>query len=153
MEALYQPGDTIKDKYRIVGILGEGGTAITYEAIDLTQEILVAIKVLSLQQTRDWKLVELFEREAKVLKNLNHSRIPSYLDYFFIDTQSDRQFFLVQEIIIGKSLATLVEQGWYFQQDEVKNIAQQVLEILSYLHSLQPPVIHRDIKPHRNNWV
>ena len=148
MEALYQPGDTIKEKYRIVGILGEGGTAITYEAIDLTQEISVAIKVLSLQQTRDWKLVELFEREAKVLKNLNHSRIPSYLDYFFIDTQSDRQFFLVQEIIPGKSLATLVEQGWYFQQVEVKNIAQQVLEILSYLHSLQPPVIHRDIKPH-----
>lgn len=85
MEALDQPGDTIKDKYRIVGILGEGGTAITYEAIDLTQEISVAIKVLSLQQTRDWKLVELFEREAKVLKNLNHSRILSYLDYFFID--------------------------------------------------------------------
>ena len=148
MEALYQPGDTIKEKYRIVGILGEGGTAITYEAIDLTQEISVAIKVLSLQQTRDWKLVELFEREAKVLKNLNHSRIPSYLDYFFIDTSRDRQFFLVQEIIPGKSLATLVEQGWYFQQEEVKNIAQQVLEILSYLHSLQPPVIHRDIKPH-----
>ena len=148
MEALYQPGDTIQDKYRILNILGEGGTAITYEAIDLTQEISVAIKVLSLQQTRDWKLVELFEREAKVLKNLNHSRIPQYLDSFSIDTSRDRQFFLVQEIIPGKSLATLVEQGWYFQQDEVKNIAQQVLEILSYLHSLQPPVIHRDIKPH-----
>lgn len=148
MEALYQSGNIIHDKYRIVGILGEGGTAITYEAIDLTQEISVAIKVLSLQQTKDWKLVELFEREAKVLESLDHPRIPDYLDYFFIDTKSDRQFFLVQEMISGKSLATLVEQGWYFQQDDVKNIAQQVLEILSYLHSFQPPVIHRDIKPH-----
>ena len=148
MEALYQPGDIIQDKYRIVSILGEGGTAITYEAIDLTQEISVAIKVLSLQQTKDWKLVELFEREIKVLKNLNHSQIPQYLDSFSIDTKSDRIFILVQELIIGKSLADLVEQGWYFQEKEVKNIAQQVLEILTYLHSFQPPVIHRDIKPH-----
>ena len=148
MEALYQPGDIIQDKYRIVSILGEGGTAITYEAIDLTQEKSVAIKVLSLQQTRDWKLVELFEREVKVLKNLNYPRIPQYLDSFSIDTKSDRAFILVQELITGKSLATLVEQGWYFQEEEVKNIARQVLEILTYLHGFQPPVIHRDIKPH-----
>ncbi|MBE9048579.1 protein kinase [Pleurocapsales cyanobacterium LEGE 10410] len=149
MEALYQPGDIIQERYRVVGILGEGGTAITYEAIDLTQESLsVAIKVLSLQQTKDWKLVELFDREAKVLQNLNHPRIPQYLDYFCVDTKSDRAFMLVQELILGKSLATLVEQGWYFQEEEVKNIAQQVLEILTYLHGFQPPVIHRDIKPH-----
>lgn len=147
MEALYQSGDIIQDEYRIVSILGEGGTAITYEAVDLTQKS-VAIKVLSLQQTKDWKLVELFEREAKILKTLNHPRIPDYLDHFFIDTTCDRQFFLVQEMIPGKSLATLIEQGWYFQEQEVKNIAQQILEILSYLHSFQPPVIHRDIKPH-----
>lgn len=148
MKALYQPGDIIQDRYRIVSILGEGGTAITYEAIDLTQEKSVAIKVLSLQQTRDWKLVELFEREIKVLKNLNHPRIPQYFDSFSIDTKSDRAFILVQELITGKSLAILVEQGWYFQEEEVKNIAQQVLEILTYLHGFQPPVIHRDIKPH-----
>ena len=149
MEALYQPGDLIRDKYRIVGILGEGGTAITYKAIDTTQsDSSVAIKVLSLQQTRDWKLVELFEREAKVLSNLHHPRIPKYLDYFAIDTDRDRQFLLVQELIPGKSLGDLVAQGWYFQESEVKDIAKQVLEILTYLHGFQPPVIHRDVKPH-----
>ena len=149
MEALYQPGDLIRDKYRIVGILGEGGTAITYEAVDITEsDLSVAIKVLSFVQTKDWKLVELFEREARVLKNLHHSRIPKYLDYFAIDTDKDRQFLLVQELIPGKSLGDLVTQGWYFQESEVKNIAQQILEILTYLHGFQPPVIHRDIKPH-----
>ena len=149
MEANYQPGDMIGDKYRIVGILGEGGTAITYEAVDTTgSDLPVAIKILSFVQTKDWKLVELFEREAKVLKNLHHSRIPKYLDYFSIDTEKDRQFCLVQELIPGKSLSDLVEQGWYFQESEVKDIAQQVLEILTYLHGFQPPVIHRDIKPH-----
>ena len=149
MDALYQPGDVIQDKYRIIGILGEGGTAITYEAVDRTQSDLpIAIKVLSFIQTKDWKLVELFEREAKVLKNLHHPRIPQYLDYFSIDTETDRQFLLVQELIPGKSLGDLVEQGWYFQEKEVKDIAQQVLKILTYLHGFQPPVIHRDIKPH-----
>ncbi|MEL6493620.1 MAG: serine/threonine-protein kinase [Cyanobacteria bacterium J06623_7] len=164
MEAPYQPGDMIQDRYCIVGILGEGGSAITYEAIDTTQSDLavppntslpphetaahVALKVLSFVQTKDWKLVEMFEREAKVLKNLHHPRIPAYLDYFSIDTERDRQFILVQELIPGQSLGTLVEQGYYFQEREVKNIAQQVLEILTYLHGFQPPVIHRDIKPH-----
>lgn len=148
MEALYQSGDII-DKYRIISILGEGGTAITYEATDLTQpDLSVAIKILSFIQTKDWKLVELFEREAKALQNLNHPRIPKYLDYFAIDTDRDRQFLLVQELIPGTSLADLVEQGWYFQESEVKNIAQQILEILTYLHGFQPPVIHSDIKPH-----
>ena len=149
METIYQPGKIIQDRYRIVGVLGEGGTAITYEAVDLTQaDLSVAIKVLSLQKTRDWKLVELFEREARVLKNLVHPRIPKYLDYLSIDTESDRQFLLVQELIPGKSLGDLVEQGWYFEEREVKQIAQQVLEILAFLHNLHPPIIHRDIKPH-----
>ena len=149
MEANYQPGDIVREKYRIVGILGEGGTAITYEAVDRTQSDLpIAIKVLSFIQTKDWKLVELFEREAKVLKNLHHPRIPQYLDYFSIDTETDRQFLLVQELVPGKSLGDLVEQGWYFQEKEVKDIAQQILEILIYLHAFQPAVIHRDIKPH-----
>ena len=153
METLYQSGDLISDRYRIVGILGEGGTATTYEAVDTTlldatSDTTVAIKVMSLRQAQDWKLVELFEREVKVLKSLNHPRIPKYLNYFTLDTTGDRAFFLVQELIRGKSLATLVDEGWRFQEEDAKNIAKQILEILTYLHSFQPPVIHRDIKPH-----
>ncbi|MGK7896075.1 MAG: serine/threonine protein kinase [Xenococcus sp. (in: cyanobacteria)] len=147
MNTRYQHGDVIQNKYCIVSILGEGGTAITYEAVDLETNNSVAIKVLSLQQTQDWKSLELFEREVKVLKNLNHPKIPKYLDYFILDIPTDKQFFLVQELVSGKSLTTLLEQGWRFQEAEVKNIAQQVLSILSYLHSFQPPIIHRDIKP------
>ncbi|MEL6494846.1 MAG: hypothetical protein AAFQ41_06950 [Cyanobacteria bacterium J06623_7] len=73
MEVLYQPGDLIRDRYRIIDILGEGVTAITYEVVDTAQSDLpVAIKVLSFVQIQDWKLVKLFEREAKVLKHLHH---------------------------------------------------------------------------------
>ena len=104
-------------------------------------------KALSLRQTQDWKIVELFEREARVLQNLNHPAIPNYLDYFQIDTAADRYFYIVQEVAAGQSLAEWIEQGWRPNENEVRNIAQQILEILIYLHQFNPPVIHRDIKP------
>ncbi len=147
METFDQSGQVIGDRYRIIAPLGQGGMGITYEAEDLTNHQPVAIKALSLRQLSDWKALELFEREAKVLATLNYPAIPKYLDYFQTDTSSDRRFYLVQELIAGKSLATLVQQGWHTDEAGVKQIALQVLEILNYLHRLNPPVIHRDIKP------
>jgi eukaryotic-like serine/threonine-protein kinase len=147
MEIPYVPKDTIKDRYQILVLLGQGSMGTTYEAEDLANGNRVAIKVLSLREMREWKILELFEREARVLQNLNHSSIPKYLDFFHIDTTEDRRFYLVRELIQGESLADLVAKGWRFDEERVKQIAQQVLEILDYLHTLNPPVIHRDIKP------
>jgi serine/threonine protein kinase len=147
VETFDQSGQVIGDRYRIIAPLGQGGMGITYEAEDLTNHQPVAIKALSLRQLTDWKALELFEREAKILATLNHPAIPKYLDYFQTDTSSDRRFYLVQELIAGQSLATLVQQGWHTNEAGVKQIAIQVLEILNYLHRLNPPVIHRDIKP------
>lgn len=134
-------------RYRIVAALGQGTFGTTYEAEDLTTYKRVALKVLSLKKLTDWKALELFEREAKVLSNLNHAAIPKYLDYYQVDTEDDRQFYLVQELIEGESLAQRLEKGWRPDEKEVRRIAQDVLEILKYLHAFQPPVIHRDIKP------
>jgi serine/threonine protein kinase len=147
METLHQPNDIIAQRYRIVAPLGQGAFGTTYEAEDLTNYQRVAIKALSLSQLTDWKSLDLFEREARVLANLDHPAIPKYLDYFHEDTAEDHQFYLVQELVVGESLAALVKKGWHSNEDEVKQIAVQVLEILDYLHRLSPSVIHRDIKP------
>ncbi|MBD1939785.1 serine/threonine-protein kinase [Microcoleus sp. FACHB-68] len=147
MEPLHQMGDIIADRYRLTNILGQGGIGITYEAEDQETGKRVALKEVSLRRLRDWKVLELFEREARVLSELNHPSIPAYLDYFQVDTASDRSFYLVQEIAPGKSLSALVEAGWRASEGEAQKLAIRVLEILSYLHSLTPPVIHRDIKP------
>jgi serine/threonine protein kinase len=145
--SLHQKGDLIAQKYKIINLLGEGGSGSTYQARDLNSNRLVAIKVVSLLLAENWKTLELFEREAKVLKNLDHPFIPNYIDYFQIDTAGDRRFYLVQELAQGQSLVKLVEKGWKPNEAVVKDIALQVLHILDYLHKLTPPVIHRDIKP------
>ncbi|MEG4273974.1 MULTISPECIES: ankyrin repeat domain-containing protein [unclassified Microcoleus] len=140
------PHNSVKH-YQIKNLLGEGGSSTTYEAIDLKTNQRVALKALSLQKMNDWKVLELFEREANVLSKLNHPGIPRYLDYFYVDTPDNRCFYIVQELAAGQSLASLVENGWHASESEIKGIATQILEILVYLHSQTPPVIHRDIKP------
>lgn len=147
MSFIHQPNDLINNRYIILKKIGQGGSAITYAAKDLQTELEVAIKVLSLQKLDDWKKIELFEREAKILQQLNHSSIPEYIDYFQIETEADNLFYIVQELAQGKSLFTLIEEGWQPDEKTVKEIAEQILEILIYLQQLIPPVIHRDIKP------
>ncbi|NEP09244.1 MAG: serine/threonine protein kinase [Symploca sp. SIO2C1] len=147
MQTLHKPGDIIAQKYQILRILGSGGTGTTYAAQEENSNQQVALKELSLLGMKDWKVLELFEREAQVLSSLNHPAIPNYLNYFQVDTAENRCFYLVQELAVGKSLASLVQQGWQPDETTVQRLAIQVLKILHYLHTLSPPIIHRDIKP------
>jgi len=147
MEQLQKPGEIIAQRYRILDQLGRGGSGITYQVEDLQSHQQVALKALSLHHLTDWKMMELFEREAHVLAQLNHPSIPRYLDYFSVDTPRERSFYIAQQLAAGQSLAEGVKNGWHTTESKVRNIAIQVLETLVYLHQLKPPVIHRDIKP------
>jgi eukaryotic-like serine/threonine-protein kinase len=139
--------ETLLNKYQTINILGQGGVGITYRARDIETDRIVAIKALSLKRAKDWKAIELFDREAKILSQLNHPAIPQYIDSFQVDTEIDRQYYIVQTLAEGQSLFDAVEAGWKPTIAEAKDIATQVLEILTYLHTLNPPVIHRDLKP------
>lgn len=147
MTLLHQTGEVLARQYRILNSLGQGGMGITYKAFDLQSNDFVAIKVISLRRLKDWKTLELFEREATILSQLHHPAIPPYIDYFQQDTPSDRCFYIVQQLATGNSLTELVEKGWKPEVSEVKPIATQLLEILVYLQEITPSVIHRDIKP------
>ena len=65
----------INNRYTILHKLGQGGSGITYAAIDQETKQQVALKVLSLTGLDDWKKIELFEREAKILQQLDRSTI------------------------------------------------------------------------------
>lgn len=145
---MQQIGTIIGDRYQINQILGQGGSGITYQAQDQRTGNNVALKEMSLSRLKEWKDLDLFEREARVLSYLDHPAIPKYLDYLEIDSSDTYYFYLVQELATGNSLFDLVEKGWRVTEAEVISIATQLLHVLIYLHSQSPPILHRDIKPH-----
>ena len=145
--SLISSKDIINDRFALTSLLGEGGIGMTYRAKDLLTKEWVAIKVVSLKQARDWKTIDLLEREASTLRNLDHANIPKYIDSFTVDSGKEKVFYLVQELAPGKTLAQWVEEKHRFSEAQVFKIAQSLLESLKYLQSFSPPIIHRDIKP------
>jgi serine/threonine protein kinase len=127
--------------------LGRTTSGSTWLARDTGTGALVAARLLSLGLVSDWKTIELFEREAAVLKSLRHPRIPAYVDSFHSDLPGDPRFVLVREYIEGSDLQLLVEGGWRGTEEQIRSIGLQLVEVVSYIHSLRPPVIHRDITP------
>jgi serine/threonine protein kinase len=112
-----------------------------YEAEDSRLSRNVALKE-TLVETDE--LRRAFEREARLLANLRHSALPKVLDHFSEGTG----LFLVMEFIPGDDLGVMLERRERpFAPDEVLGFADQLLGALEYLHGLDPPVLHRDIKP------
>lgn len=145
----------IQERYQLQRQLSDNPVRQTWLAKDLqaieTDNHLVVVKLLAFGGPVQWEHLKLFEREAQVLKQLDHPRIPKYQDYFHIDEQT-LWFALVQQYIPGKSLKELQTEGKRFTESEVRQIATQALNILIYLHELNPQVLHRDIKPSNLIW-
>ena len=146
-------GQILQERYRLQRLLGNSrGSRQTWLAEDLAAEPAepVAIKLLAFSPKLQWEELKLFEREASVLKHLEHPLIPQYRDYFSLDKEAGDGlpwFGLVQSYITGSSLQEQLSSGKRFSEEEAKAIAEEILEILIYLHELNPQVLHRDIKP------
>jgi len=140
-------GCTIHNRYRILSKIGEGGFAVTYLAEDLRTQGKCVLKELSWKWVDDLKTIELFEREARVLANLDHPGVPRFIEFFTVRDASETRIYLVQEYIDAENLRDLVQQGKHFTEKETLEIALRASNILEYLHRFSPPIIHRDIKP------
>lgn len=139
------PKTMLQNRYEIVRQIGQGGMGSVYEAIDRRLHATVALKETLFS---DVSMQRAFEREAKLLARLRHQALPKVIDYFF---ESNRQF-LVMEFVAGDDLSTRMERsGGRFPPSEVvpwvMRWADQLLQALEYLHTQNPPAIHRDIKP------
>ena len=144
------PKQVLNDRYQLQEKLGERPNRQTWLAIDLeaaeTKKQQVVIKLLAFGGQMQWQDLKLFEREAQILREVKHLYIPKYYNYFSID-EGILWFALVEEYLPGSSLQNLVNQGKRFTQQEVNNIAIELLKIIDFLHRLKPQVLHRDIKP------
>ncbi len=143
---MFTLNSVLKERYRLQRQLGDNPVRQTWLAEDLGLGELVVIKLLPFGGPMQWQDLKLFEREAAVLQQLQHSRIPQYRDYFTVENQT-QWFCLVQEYIPGASLKELLVRGQQFGEQFGRQIGMEVLAILNYLHELRPPVLHRDIKP------
>lgn len=136
-----QAGTLLQNRYEVVRLIARGGMGAVYEAVDQRLGNTVALKETLVN---DPQLRQAFEREARLLAGLSHPVLPSVKDHF---TEDGGQF-LVMDYIPGEDLAGLLEQrNAPFPHDEVLAWADDLLDTLDYLHSRQPPIIHRDIKP------
>ncbi|MCL1473231.1 serine/threonine protein kinase [Argonema antarcticum] len=153
---MLQAEQILQERYQLQEKLGRTAAGRqTWLAKDLQLNEEVIVKLLAFSPQMQWEELKLFEREAQVLQNLNHPRIPRYRDYFSLDRETGSGlpwFGLVQDYIPGASIQEFLEQGKHFTETQVKKIATQILNILIYLHELSPPVLHRDIKPSNLIW-
>ncbi|MBX3292825.1 MAG: protein kinase [Acidobacteria bacterium] len=136
------PNTMIQNRYLVVHQIGKGGMGEVYLAVDQRLGSAVAIKRMTL--IGDDVMAAAFEREAKVLGRLRHPVLPKVIDHF-VDANGQ---FLVMEHISGDDLAKRLETaGKPFPLSWVMFWSDQLLDGLNYLHSHEPPIIHRDIKP------
>ncbi|AOY80169.1 serine/threonine-protein kinase [Moorena producens JHB] len=148
---MLESGKVLQNRYYLQQQLNDNPVRQTWLALDSESDTQVVVKLLALGGPVQWDDLKLFEREAQILKQLDHPRIPKYRDYFSLD-ESILWFGLVQEYIPGLSLKQQQSQGFRFSQQQVNTIAADILKILQYLHQLNPPVLHRDIKPSNLIW-
>ena len=135
------PNTILQNRYLIVRAIGQGGMGAVYLAKDHRLGSDVALKETFF---KDDRLRKAFEREARLLASLRHPVLPRVIDHF---SEGDGQF-LVMEFIPGDDLLDLMNsKGAGFPTGQVLNWADQLLDALDYMHTRQPQVIHRDIKP------
>ena len=139
----------IGDRFELERKLGRGASATTWLAHDRTTGRKVAVKILHTRTLEDWKQLELFEREARVLAGLRHHGVPELIAYLEDASAAagGPELYLVMEWIDGVSLAERIVRGPRLGQVELMQLASDVLDVLVYLHGRTPPVYHRDLKP------
>ncbi len=136
---LHDPG-TMVGAYRIERVIGYGGFGAVYQA-DAMQ---LTGRHVALKETFDPDSAHIFQAEFSTLHQLQHPHLPLYYDMFEFQGKG----YLVMEYIPGQSLAeVLAKQHGPLVETQVLGYAVQICDVVHYLHSQIPPLIHRDIKP------
>ena len=146
----------LHERYRLLAQVGTGGFGAVYRAEDLSQDSeVVAVKQINLQGLSAQQKIEAtdgFYREVRLLSGLKHQNLPAIHDSF----TDPEHWYIVMDFIEGETLETYLKRSFTTQSvgnvaglplKEVLALGLQLCTVLDYLHTRQPPIIFRDLKP------
>jgi len=137
-------GTVLDGKYEILKKIGEGGMSIVYLARNNRLNMQLAVKEIKNDKSKNAQtLLKGLDREAEILKKVDHPVIPRIIDIVkYYDTKC-----VVMDFIEGENLADKLKEIGAFEQEKVIEWGIQLAGALRYLHSMDPPIIYRDMKP------
>ncbi len=147
---VHQPGELLQGRFKIIELVGQGGMGAVYRAVEIATEKIVAIKQMREDTTAGLGLEKMkakFDQEWQILQQLDHPRIPRMLESL---VESDSVYYVmeyIEGISLGQRVRELKKQGQRFPEVLALEYTLQILEVVEYLHGLNPPLLHRDIKP------
>ena len=137
-------GELIDGRYKILRKLGEGGMSVVYLAVNEKVNKHWAIKEVKKEGVENFETVhQRLLTEADILKRLHHPNLPDIVDII----ENEETFLLVMDYIEGRQLESIVQEYGPQNEETVVNWGKQLCDVLSYLHSQNPPIIYRDMKP------
>jgi serine/threonine protein kinase len=142
------PGTLLMTRYRIIEQVGEGGFGVVYKAQDRKRGRVVAIKQITLAALSPREIIDAtdsYNRETTILPRLEHRNLPHLYDHF----TDPEHWYIVMEYIEGQTLEEALAEAkdGRLPLKQVLKIARDLCDVLAYLHSQQPAIIFRDVKP------
>ncbi len=137
-------GSLVDGKYKILSEIGHGGMSVVYMAINEKANKTWAIKEVRKDGKMDFNTVRQgLMAEIETLKKLKHPNLPSIVDVI----EDQESFIIVMDYIEGRSLDKIIEENGAQPEGIVVEWAKQLCDVFGYLHSRQPAIIYRDMKP------
>ncbi|MDQ0217125.1 Stk1 family PASTA domain-containing Ser/Thr kinase [Peribacillus cavernae] len=134
-------GRRINGRYKLLDMVGGGGMANVYLAMDMILEREVALKILRMDFSNDEEFIKRFNREAQSATSLAHSNIVSIYDV----GEEDDIYYIVMEYVKGLTLKQYIQKYYPIPVEKALDIMKQITDAISHAH--HNGIIHRDIKP------
>jgi serine/threonine protein kinase len=136
-----EPGFLLHNRYRVSEVITRGGMGAIYRAYDESLNITVAIKE-NFYTTDEYS--RQFKREATMLASLRHPNLPRVTDHFVLSGEGQ---YLVMDFIEGEDLKVHLDKTGVLKEDDLIIIGVAICDALNYLHTREPAIVHRDVKP------